>query len=218
MTTDRDEKIRVTNYPATHDIEAFCVGHTEFVSSAVFIDSDRLLLSASGDKTLRVWDFRKGKQIKLINVEFIPNTILVSKASEKGEGLLAISSDDNAIYIYRYQFVDTLAISLLGQKSFSVEFDFALQNKTFFIKHLHEVDGEKRLLLDKISNTDFAVKFELFYDLTNVLGTKLDPSYKIIKPFDTSLLFKKIFNNVEAYLTRKRARLEKTLESKTLNK
>lgn len=215
MTTDRDEKIKVTNYPATHDIEAFCVGHTEFVSSAAFIDNERLLLSASGDKTLRLWNFTNGKQLQLINVEFVPNTIIASKTSEKGEGVLAISSDDKAIYVYRY-FVDSdkFNINLLGQKSFSVDFDFALQDETFFIKHIHEVDGVKRLLLDKVTFTGFSVKFELLYDLTSVLQASLDPSFIIIKPFDTSLLFKKMFNNVESYLDRKRARLEKTQASK----
>lgn len=215
MTTDRDEKIKVTNYPATHDIEAFCVGHTEFVSSAAFIDNERLLLSASGDKTLRLWNFTNGKQLQLINVEFVPNTIIASKTSEKGEGVLAISSDDKAIYVYRY-FVDSdeFKINLLGQKTFSVDFDFALQDETFFIKHIHEIDGVKRLLLDKVTFTGFSVKFELLYDLTSVLQASLDPSFIIIKPFDTSLLFKKMFNNVESYLDRKRARLEKTQASK----
>lgn len=155
------------------------------------------------------------KQLQLIDIEFVPNNILVSRSSEKGEGVLAISSDNNAIYIYRYLITGScaLTIKLLGQKTFSSEFDFALQGETFFIKHLHEVDGEKRLFLDKATATDL-LKFELFYDLTNILGINLDPSYKIFKPFDTSLLFKKLFNNVEVYLNRKRARLEKSQEAK----
>ncbi|KAF0297075.1 tRNA (guanine-N(7)-)-methyltransferase non-catalytic subunit wdr4 [Amphibalanus amphitrite] len=35
LTSDRDEKVRVTRYPNTWSIAAYCLGHTEFVSGAV---------------------------------------------------------------------------------------------------------------------------------------------------------------------------------------
>ena len=31
ITSDRDEKIRVTKYPQAFEIEAFCLGHEEYV-------------------------------------------------------------------------------------------------------------------------------------------------------------------------------------------
>jgi tRNA (guanine-N(7)-)-methyltransferase subunit TRM82 len=31
ITSDRDEKIRVTSYPDTYNIQAFCLGHTKYV-------------------------------------------------------------------------------------------------------------------------------------------------------------------------------------------
>jgi WD40 repeat protein len=33
LTADRDEKIRVSQYPKTYNIETFCLGHTEYASS-----------------------------------------------------------------------------------------------------------------------------------------------------------------------------------------
>jgi len=62
ITCDRDDKIRVTNYPATFDIHSYCLGHREFVSGLALL-TDRHIASASGDKTLRVWNYIQGKEL-----------------------------------------------------------------------------------------------------------------------------------------------------------
>nr|XP_058920786.1 tRNA (guanine-N(7)-)-methyltransferase non-catalytic subunit WDR4 isoform X3 [Kogia breviceps] len=49
LTADRDEKIRVSWAAAPHNIESFCLGHTEFVSRIFVVpDHPELLLSSSG--------------------------------------------------------------------------------------------------------------------------------------------------------------------------
>ncbi|KAK7814895.1 hypothetical protein U0070_026396 [Myodes glareolus] len=65
LTADRDEKIRVSWAAAPHNIEAFCLGHTEFVSRIFVVPSrPELLLSSSGDGTLRLWEYRSGCQLQ----------------------------------------------------------------------------------------------------------------------------------------------------------
>ncbi|XP_051043010.1 tRNA (guanine-N(7)-)-methyltransferase non-catalytic subunit WDR4 isoform X1 [Phodopus roborovskii] len=65
LTADRDEKIRVSWAAAPHSIEAFCLGHTEFVSRIFIVPSHpELLLSSSGDGTLRLWEYRSGYQLQ----------------------------------------------------------------------------------------------------------------------------------------------------------
>ncbi|XP_055463181.1 tRNA (guanine-N(7)-)-methyltransferase non-catalytic subunit WDR4 [Psammomys obesus] len=65
LTADRDEKIRVSWAAAPHSIEAFCLGHTEFVSRIFAMPSHpELLLSSSGDGTLRLWEYRSGRQLQ----------------------------------------------------------------------------------------------------------------------------------------------------------
>jgi len=64
ITSERDEKIRVSNYPNAYNIHNFCLGHTEFVTSLSLVSSN-LLLSGSGDATIRLWDFIKGQQLHL---------------------------------------------------------------------------------------------------------------------------------------------------------
>uniref|UniRef100_A0A2R9BLN6 WD repeat domain 4 n=2 Tax=Pan paniscus TaxID=9597 RepID=A0A2R9BLN6_PANPA len=64
LTADRDEKIRVSWAAAPHSIESFCLGHTEFVSRIFVVPTQPgLLLSSSGDGTLRLWEYRSGRQL-----------------------------------------------------------------------------------------------------------------------------------------------------------
>ncbi|XP_015969581.1 uncharacterized protein LOC107493013 [Arachis duranensis] len=69
LSADRDSKIRVTNFPkkplnGAHEIRSFCLGHTEFVSCLAFVHAREcpqgLLVSGSGDSTVRLWDISSG--------------------------------------------------------------------------------------------------------------------------------------------------------------
>ncbi|KAM3278030.1 hypothetical protein ACQJBY_045734 [Aegilops geniculata] len=67
-TADRDFKIRVTSFPkdpvkGAPQIQSFCLGHTEFVSSIAFTSlsgGSSFLLSGGGDSTVRLWDYING--------------------------------------------------------------------------------------------------------------------------------------------------------------
>ena len=55
LTSDRDEKIRVSKFPNSYNIEGFCLGHTEFVSSLALVPGcNNRVLSSSGDGTVKV--------------------------------------------------------------------------------------------------------------------------------------------------------------------
>lgn len=62
ITCDRDEKIRVSHYPNTYNICSFCLGHTEYVIKIIMLNSETLV-SASGDGTLKFWNYRDGKEL-----------------------------------------------------------------------------------------------------------------------------------------------------------
>ncbi|CAN6464868.1 unnamed protein product [Victoria cruziana] len=66
---DRDFKIRVSVFPkrplkGVHEIQSFCLGHMDYISSLTFIHASDgscgFLLSGSGDSTVRLWDYENG--------------------------------------------------------------------------------------------------------------------------------------------------------------
>ena len=63
LTSDRDEKIRVSRFPDTFCIEGYLLGHTAFVSSVAPIPSafvsngKNRCVSVGGDCTIRLWDY-----------------------------------------------------------------------------------------------------------------------------------------------------------------
>ncbi|GMI98761.1 tRNA modification 82 [Hibiscus trionum] len=77
VSADRDFKIRVTVFPkkpldGAHEIQSFCLGHTEFVSCLAFIstpDSPQgILVSGGGDSTVRMWDIISGSLLDTCEV------------------------------------------------------------------------------------------------------------------------------------------------------
>lgn len=62
LTCDRDEKVRVTNYPSFYNIQTFLLGHREFVNCCAFVDQNHVL-TGSGDSTIRLWQFIDGKEL-----------------------------------------------------------------------------------------------------------------------------------------------------------
>nr|XP_012634577.1 tRNA (guanine-N(7)-)-methyltransferase non-catalytic subunit WDR4 isoform X1 [Microcebus murinus] len=82
LTADRDEKIRVSWAAAPHSIESFCLGHTEFVSRIFVVPGySELLLSSSGDGTLRLWEYRSGHQLYCCHLASLQE--LVEPCSQK---------------------------------------------------------------------------------------------------------------------------------------
>ncbi|XP_053679782.1 tRNA (guanine-N(7)-)-methyltransferase non-catalytic subunit wuho [Anopheles nili] len=86
VTSDRDEKIKISCYPDCHNIECYCLGHLEYVAGLEMVTPQNLL-SVSGDKTLRLWDYTEGKQIFCHNLDF-PAVGMVTQPMTDGSGML----------------------------------------------------------------------------------------------------------------------------------
>ncbi|CAM6089284.1 unnamed protein product [Calypogeia fissa] len=75
VTADRDFKIRVSVLPAVptngaHEIWSYCLGHTSFVTCVAFVGeptSQQLLVSGSGDATVRLWDYKTGELLDILD-------------------------------------------------------------------------------------------------------------------------------------------------------
>ena len=54
LTSDRDEKIRISHYPNAYNIETYLLKHNEFISQIQLVNEKRLI-STSGDSNLILW-------------------------------------------------------------------------------------------------------------------------------------------------------------------
>ncbi|XP_022758260.1 tRNA (guanine-N(7)-)-methyltransferase non-catalytic subunit wdr4 isoform X2 [Durio zibethinus] len=124
ISADRDFKIRVTVFPkkpldGAHEIESFCLGHTEFVSCLAFICSpdcsQGILVSGGGDSSVRMWDIISGSLLDTCEVGAktgqlesdasegnfstvtdictIPNCTLIAAAIQSLQGIMLLSYD-----------------------------------------------------------------------------------------------------------------------------
>lgn len=70
VTADRDEHIRISRgIPQTHVIEAFCLGHTDFVSRLCIPDTyHELLISGGGDDEICLWRWLSGDLLNRVDI------------------------------------------------------------------------------------------------------------------------------------------------------
>lgn len=61
---DRDEKVRLTQFPKTYVIKGFCLGHKSFVSAICFPPTDSTrLISGGKDEFIYLWNLQNGYEI-----------------------------------------------------------------------------------------------------------------------------------------------------------
>nr|XP_058941381.1 tRNA (guanine-N(7)-)-methyltransferase non-catalytic subunit WDR4-like [Pocillopora verrucosa] len=71
ITSDRDEKIRVSWFPNSYSIHTFCLGHLDFVSClALLSGSQNILVSGGGDGTVTFWNPESGKDIASEKIDY----------------------------------------------------------------------------------------------------------------------------------------------------
>lgn len=73
FTSDRDEKIRISQFPGTYVIDGFLLGHTAYVTAMDVVPENspctiRLIVSCGGDGTVRFWNADSFQQLLEIKV------------------------------------------------------------------------------------------------------------------------------------------------------
>ncbi|NWY00194.1 WDR4 methyltransferase, partial [Nothoprocta ornata] len=117
LTADRDEKIRVSLAKAPHNIVSYCLGHKEFVSKIFVIPNyPDLLLSASGDCTVRLWEYRSGKEVSCCHLSSLRRPE-AAPTHQVGPRLCSLKSVPT-VYIFQ---LDAIAQQLVHRQQISLE-------------------------------------------------------------------------------------------------
>eukprot|EP01112_Ceratiomyxa_fruticulosa_P018497 TRINITY_DN591_c0_g1_i1.p1 TRINITY_DN591_c0_g1~~TRINITY_DN591_c0_g1_i1.p1 ORF type:complete len:441 (-),score=104.03 TRINITY_DN591_c0_g1_i1:271-1593(-) len=119
ITSDRDEKIRVSQFPAAFIIESFCLGHKEFVTGILTSPSlPNLLVSSGGDGTLRLWDFLAATELHCISLidpsgtDSHSTTTVDLLATTTLRSPIFVVSVENKPVLYLYQIVENKLVIL----------------------------------------------------------------------------------------------------------
>ena len=97
-TADRDEKIRIVNYPEIFIIEAHCLGHTSVISSlsVVVVNGNTFLVSTGWDHKLILWEPTQGSQLAVYSFsEDVPSPEVEIEESNVPTIKAAIDEEDN---------------------------------------------------------------------------------------------------------------------------
>ncbi|XP_054006830.1 tRNA (guanine-N(7)-)-methyltransferase non-catalytic subunit wdr4 [Hylaeus anthracinus] len=236
ITTDRDEKIRVSMLPNSYNILSYCLGHKKFVTNILELPHDKtVLVSCGGDGIFVLWDYKLGKE--LLSVDF---TNKISKNDiEKFNQQLQDYHLDESVEILP---VKHMRLSMLDSLSSLVVMSF--YNNSVLLVYI--ISGNKKskfkatyvqsIVMDREPLECYLYKQNLW--LLNELGFKVYefkqgnfiPGHEIncklnrlnslwetlrndsIKQNLFPILYKRKYDNVQEYLERKRTRLANIAE------
>ncbi|XP_017139193.1 tRNA (guanine-N(7)-)-methyltransferase non-catalytic subunit wuho [Drosophila miranda] len=215
ITCDRDDKIRVTNYPATFDIHSYCLGHKEFVSGLAML-TEQHIISASGDKTLRVWNYTCGKELLLHELPAPAVRMLVRQLEPEKTYEVAVLFYDyvDAIGVYRLEQTTTESWSITSTQLVRAEAgtwnicNFALTDDRIYVTGAEN----ERLTLRVYDSRNGERASGLPEGWLKMVLDNLDVA--AFMPEDLSVWFKKRFDNVSDYLERKKRRIEEQKQQK----
>ncbi|ENN79919.1 tRNA (guanine-N(7)-)-methyltransferase non-catalytic subunit wuho-like [Dendroctonus ponderosae] len=219
ITCDRDEKIRVSRYPNSYNIATFCLGHTEFVTSLALLTNPNVLLSASGDGTVRMWHYSEGKQISIINTAGLVDGLTMEKFGSQMdlEKVDVTALPVTSMKVSEQNGLVTLAISL-----YSIPKLYLYSIKTPSLEHSlkHTVDLYANIVSYWLTSRLYVLsdKFEVYQvdaDTLRAVDAKTTQNrlveYKaafVSNDCDVTAWYKRKFDNVQEYMERKKLRLE----------
>ncbi|KAG4080314.1 hypothetical protein HA402_010806 [Bradysia odoriphaga] len=190
VTCDRDEKIRVTNYPGTHLIETYCLGHTEYVSAISFLPTDpnHSLVSISGDKMLKIWNYLQGVEVFEHELPAAGLKMILRKIDEQTSHAAVTLFEGPNLIIYEIEQTNgqEYLVKLLSEHNFKECKEIS--------SILYDVEGNILLAADDSSALN-----------ENLGDTVLDLQHNFE---NISMLFKKRYDNIKDYHERKKRRIE----------
>ncbi|CAH1113361.1 unnamed protein product [Psylliodes chrysocephalus] len=214
ITSDRDEKIRVSHFPNCYNIASYCLGHTEFVNKIQVVNN--VLVSASGDGTIRFWDFLRGTQLGIIDTNIaieqkdLLHTFFEQMNKEKVEVHALPITDMQirvgnityiAISMYNYDYIHLYCTDfsdfnskLITKLKVDSAFSFCLSSNLYVFQNQF---SSFKLVNGMVENIE--CNLDKLHQKYSSLLTSVDNS-------GFTVLYKRKFDNVQEYLERKKQR------------
>lgn len=122
FSADRDEKIRVSKFPNSFDIEIFCLGHKKYITQVLILSNKpEILVSGSGDGTIKVWNWKEGKCIQTLDLnDKMTDAITIPQCfDEKNNNLIVSVEDSSNLFIFNFD-VETSMFKQESSKTVSL--------------------------------------------------------------------------------------------------
>ncbi|CAG9761567.1 unnamed protein product [Ceutorhynchus assimilis] len=208
ITCDRDEKIRVSHYPNAYNIQTFCLGHEEFVTSLKLLKNSEVLLSASGDGTVRMWNYKQGKQLNIIDTGSLVDEEYLQRFAKEMDlvenitklPIVDMQLNENVLALFLHSVpklflytIDSITFNFLGSIDVNTtQFSYSLCNSLYILSKS---------------------KFDIYCPnkFNKVSGKQIEDTVLdlvVIDNNDITILYKRKFDNVQEYMERKKRRLE----------
>lgn len=233
ISSDRDEKVKVSCYPNTYEIQTYCLGHKEFVNHVEELPHDpNYIISSSGDGTLKIWDYIKGKNCYTIDtftdvddaglrdnfkakmdqevpIESLPVIHLtVTKLNEACSIIAVTIHSYEMLLIYSLKTTEGKMTHKLQTKLQMDKFPTGVQfhDCTLVVYN----DNDCNIMFYNMLYLNHSVTFDKS-KIEKVFSGLSSSESNILDHFETiKLLFKRKFDNVQEYQERKKQRIEKS--------
>ncbi|KAK2578047.1 hypothetical protein KPH14_008464 [Odynerus spinipes] len=236
LTTDRDEKIRVSMFPHSYNIVSYCLGHSKFVTNICELPHDKkVLMSSGGDGTFILWDYEYGKELLSVNfsekipkcdvdkfnqtlktnnydeyVNVLPVKHLKTEILNELSSLLIISFySSNMLLVYNID--GTMKSHLTATWVQTVIMDDEPLD-CFLKNHRMWVLNSSGVIVYNLENTNFVPDSTLNKTLKELNETWMSLSSSTLRQNLFPILYKRKYDNVQQYLERKKSRLSSILE------
>lgn len=211
ITCDRDEKIKVTNYPSTHLIETYCLGHTEYVSAISFLPTnpDHILVSVSGDKMLKLWNYIDGVEVFEHELPAAGLKMIVRRIDEQISHVAVTLFEGPNLVVYEVVQTSDQKYVVKSLKEHNFKGCKEITSILFDVGGdilLATVNTENSVDLHRLTYSDGNYVEHDSSELNKNIGdTVLDLQYNFE---NISMLFKKRYDNIKDYHERKKRRIE----------
>lgn len=231
LTTDRDEKIRVSMFPNCYNIVSYCLGHAKFVTNISELPHRKnVLISCGGDGIFKLWDYMLGSELMSVNFcDKIPkcdiekfNRDLRDCHYDESVDILPVK---NLKVAYLSKIESLIVISFYSSKIllvYRISDDDNTQLKANYLESITMEAEPVECLLYKqdlwvLTDIGFEVyKFEndkfVTHDVLNSVIKHLNMSWQILKNTIAKqnlfpVLYKRKYDNAQEYQEKKKLRL-----------